>query len=258
MQLISWNVNGIRAIAQKNFLSEIERLKPDILCLQEIKADEPTVLEQLKSLSEYSIYVNPAGKKGYSGTAILSKVPALSVATALDDDPFEPEGRVQCAEFDHFFLINVYVPNSGQGLKRLEYRQEWDAAFLKYVTELQTQKAVVLCGDMNVAHRPIDLKNDKSNYNKTAGYTQIEIDSMDRLQESGLVDIYREQNPEKEVYTYWSYRFKARERNTGWRIDYFLISPELRPRIGGVTIFDQVLGSDHCPIGLELRIESDG
>ncbi len=258
MQLISWNVNGIRAIAQKNFLSEIEQLKPDILCLQEIKADEPTVLEQLKSLSEYSIYVNPAGKKGYSGTAILSKVPALSVVTALDDDPFEPEGRVQCAEFDHFFLVNVYVPNSGQGLKRLEYRQEWDAAFLKYITELQTQKAVVLCGDMNVAHRPIDLKNDKSNYNKTAGYTQIEIDGMDRLQESGLVDIYRERNPEKEVYTYWSYRFKARERNTGWRIDYFLISPELRPQIESVSIFDQILGSDHCPIGLGLRIESDG
>ena len=179
-------------------------------------------------------------------------MPALSVARALDDDPFEPEGRVQCAEFDRFFLINAYVPNSGQGLKRLKYRQEWDAAFLKYIMKLQAQKPVVLCGDMNVAHRPIDLKNDKSNYNKTAGYTQIEIDGMDRLQESGLVDIYRERNPEKEAYTYWSYRFKARERNTGWRIDYFLISPELRPWIEGVTIYDQVMGSDHCPIGLTM------
>lgn len=252
MRIISWNVNGIRAITQKNFFQDVERLKPDILCLQEIKADEATVREQLKSLSEYSIYVNPAEKKGYSGTAILSRQPAISVTTALDEDPFVSEGRVQCAEFNQFFLVNVYVPNSGQGLKRLEYREEWDAAFLEYIKELQTQKPVVLCGDMNVAHRPIDLKNDKSNYNKTAGYTQIEIDALDRLLASGLVDLYREQNPEKVAYTYWSYRFKARERNTGWRIDYFLISPELRPRVEDVTIFDQVMGSDHCPIGLTM------
>ena len=252
MRIISWNVNGIRAIAQKNFIQDVAQLKPDILCLQEIKADEATVREQLKSLSEYSIYVNPAEKKGYSGTAILTRQPALSVTTALDDDPFVPEGRVLCAEFDRFFLVNVYVPNSGQGLKRLDYREQWDTTFLKYLKELQTQKPVVLCGDMNVAHRPIDLKNDKSNYNKTAGYTQIEIDALDRLLASGLVDIYREQNPEKVAYTYWSYRFKARERNTGWRIDYFLISSELRPQVKDVTIFDQVMGSDHCPIGLSM------
>ena len=252
MRIISWNVNGIRAIAQKNFIQDVAQLKPDILCLQEIKADEATVREQLKSLSEYSIYVNPAEKKGYSGTAILTRQPALSVTTALDDDPFVPEGRVQCAEFDQFFLVNVYVPNSGQGLKRLDYREQWDTTFLKYLKELQTQKPVVLCGDMNVAHRPIDLKNDKSNYNKTAGYTQIEIDAMDRLLATGLADIYREQNPEKVAYTYWSYRFKARERNTGWRIDYFLISSELRPQVKDVTIFDQVMGSDHCPIGLSM------
>ena len=253
MRIVSWNVNGIRAIAQKNFIQDVAQLKPDILCLQEIKADEATVREQLKSLSEYSIYVNPAEKKGYSGTAILTRQPALSVTKALDDDPFVPEGRVQCAEFDRFFLVNVYVPNSGQGLKRLDYREQWDTTFLKYLMELQTQKPVVLCGDMNVAHRPIDLKNDKSNYNKTAGYTQIEIDAMDRLLATGLADIYREQNPEKVAYTYWSYRFKARERNTGWRIDYFLISPELRPQVKDVTIYDQVMGSDHCPIGLEFE-----
>ena len=252
MRIISWNVNGNRAIAQKNFIQDVAPLKPDILCLQEIKADEATVREQLKSLSEYSIYVNPAEKKGYSGTAILTRQPALSVTTALDDDPFVPEGRVQCAEFDRFFLVNVYVPNSGQGLKRLDYREQWDTTFLKYLKELQTQKPVVLCGDMNVAHRPIDLKNDKSNYNKTAGYTQIEIDALDRLLATGLADIYREQNPEKVAYTYWSYRFKARERNTGWRIDYFLISSELRPQVKDVTIFDQVMGSDHCPIGLSM------
>ena len=253
MQLISWNVNGIRAIAQKNFLPDLERLKPDVLCLQEIKADEKTVRDQLKSLSEYSIYVNPAEKKGYSGTAILSKVPVLSVTTPLNDDPFVPEGRVQCAEFEQFFLVNSYVPNSGQGLKRLEYRQEWDAAFLEYLTELQGQKPVVLCGDMNVAHRPIDLKNDKSNYNKTAGYTQVEIDGMDRLLNSGFIDIFREQNPDDEAYTYWSYRFRARERNIGWRIDYFIISRSLDKYVDRVHIYDQVMGSDHCPIGLEFE-----
>jgi len=252
MRIISWNVNGIRAIAQKNFLADIEQLQPDILCLQEIKADEATVREQLKSLSEYSCYVNPAEKKGYSGTAILSRRPLLSQRTALDEEPFAPEGRVQCAEFDRFFVVNVYVPNSGQGLKRLDYREKWDAAFLEYIGKLQEKKPVVLCGDLNVAHRPIDLKNDKSNYNKTAGYTQIEIDALDRLLASGLVDIFRERNPEKVAYTYWSYRFKARERNTGWRIDYFLISPVLEPKVENVAIFDQVFGSDHCPIGLTM------
>lgn len=252
MQLISWNVNGIRAIVQKNFISEVKKLKPDILCLQEIKADEATVRKQLASLTDYSLYVHSAEKKGYSGTAILSRTPAHSVTTSLDAAPFIPEGRVQCAEFDGFYLVNVYVPNAGQGLKRLEYREQWDAAFLEYLKGLQQIKPVVLCGDLNVAHRPIDLKNDKSNYNKTAGYTQTEIDGMDRLQASGLVDIYRERNPEKEAYTYWSYRFKARERNTGWRIDYFLISSDLRSQVKEVAIFDQVMGSDHCPVGLLL------
>jgi exodeoxyribonuclease-3 len=253
MKIISWNVNGIRAIVQKNFLTAIESLQPDVLCLQEIKADQKTVQEHLKSLTDYALYVNPAEKKGYSGTAILTKRPAVSVISGPGTEPFLPEGRIQCADFTDFFLVNVYVPNSGQDLKRLEYRQEWDAAFLEYLKKLQEQKPVILCGDLNVAHTALDLKNDKSNYNKTAGYTQIEIDGMDNLQNSGLIDIYRELNPEKEAYTYWSYRFKARERNTGWRIDYFLISSQLRPRVQDVTIFDQIHGSDHCPIGLSLK-----
>lgn len=253
MKLISWNVNGIRAISGKNFAENIRRLDPDILCLQEIKADEATVREQLKSLSEYTIYVNPAEKKGYSGTALLARNPAEHVNTGPETDPFLPEGRIQCADFDRFSLVNVYVPNSGQGLKRLDYRKDWDAAFLEYIGKLQEKKPVVLCGDMNVAHRPIDLKNDKSNYNKTAGYTQAEIDGMDRLQDSGLLDIFRERNPEKEAYTYWSYRFSARERNIGWRIDYFLISRSLDKYVDGVSIYDEVMGSDHCPIGLEFE-----
>ena len=258
MKIISWNVNGIRAIASKNFTGIIRELDPDILCLQEIKADEPTLREELNSLSGYTFYVNPGEKKGYSGTAILTRKPAVSVTTGPEEDPFLPEGRIQCADFEAFFLVNVYVPNSGQGLKRLDYRKDWDAAFLDYLGKLQAQKPVVLCGDLNVAHRPIDLKNDKSNYNKTAGYTQTEIDGMDRLQGSGLVDIYRERNPEKEAYTYWSYRFKARERNIGWRIDYFLISRDLDGRVDEAAIYDQVMGSDHCPIGLELNLVPGG
>jgi exodeoxyribonuclease-3 len=255
MKIISWNVNGIRAIAGKNFVEIIRELAPDILCLQEIKADEPTLMEELNPLSDYTFYVNPGEKKGYSGTAILARRAALSVDTGPETEPFLPEGRIQCADYESFFLVNAYVPNSGQGLKRLDYRKDWDAAFREYIGKLQEKKPVVLCGDMNVAHRPIDLKNDKANYNKTAGYTQTEIDGMDALQNAGLVDIYRERNPEKEAYTYWGYRFKARERNVGWRIDYFLISRALDNRVAGVAIYDQVMGSDHCPIGLELNMD---
>jgi len=256
MKLISWNVNGIRAISNKNFAEIIQELDPDILCLQEIKADEKIVREVLEPLSEYTIYVNPAEQKGYSGTAILTRKTAAAVNTGPETEPFLPEGRIQCADFDPFFLVNVYVPNSGQGLKRLDYRKDWDAAFLEYLRTLQAQKPVLLCGDMNVAHRPIDLKNDKSNYDKTAGYTQVEIDGMDRLQDAGLVDIYRERNPDKEVYTYWSYRFKARERNVGWRIDYFLVSRGLVEQVGKVAIYNEVMGSDHCPIGLEFKLKA--
>ena len=253
MKLISWNVNGIRAIAQKNFIRSVQELDPDVLCLQEIKAEGDIVANIAEGLRGYVPFANPAAKKGYSGTALFCKKEPLAVEKGPLDEPFNDEGRIQCADFGPFFLVNVYVPNSGQGLKRLEYRQTWDAAFLEYLRGLNGQKPVIVCGDMNVAHRPIDLKNDKSNYNKTAGYTQVEIDGMDRLQEAGFLDIYRERHPETVAYTYWSYRFKARERNVGWRIDYFLITAELKDQVASVDIYPQYQGSDHCPIGLELQ-----
>jgi len=253
MKLLSWNVNGIRAVAKKGFVETIRALDPDILCLQEIKADPEMVAQLTAPLEGYSLFVNPAEKKGYSGTAILSREEPDSVKSGPPEDPFLPEGRIQCADYQNYYLVNAYMPNSGQGLKRLDYREAWDAAFLEYLKGLHSEKPVILCGDLNVAHRAIDLKNDKSNYNKTAGYTQVEIDGMDRLLEAGFIDIYREQNPDTEAYTYWSYRFKARERNIGWRIDYFLITGELMGQVESVQIFPQVLGSDHCPVGITLR-----
>ncbi|MEJ2585321.1 MAG: exodeoxyribonuclease III [Robiginitalea sp.] len=253
MKLLTWNVNGIRAIAKKDFIQSIRELDPDVICLQEIKADSETVAEILEPMEGFSLFVNPAEKKGYSGTAILSRKAPVSVEPGPLGDSFNPEGRIQCADYEDFYLVNVYVPNSGRGLKRLDYRESWDAAFLKYLKGLHEEKPVIVCGDMNVAHRAIDLKNDKSNYNKTAGYTQTEIDGMDRLLEAGFVDIYRERYPETVAYTYWSYRFKARERNIGWRIDYFLLTPELKGRVASVDIYSEVMGSDHCPVGLALK-----
>ena len=254
MKIISWNVNGIRAIAQKNFYESIGQLNPDVLCLQEIKAGEDIVGEIAGRLTGYQYHANPAAKKGYSGTALFTKKTPLVVTTGPGSPPFNDEGRILCADYGDFFLVNVYVPNSGQGLKRLDYRQEWDAAFLGYLKDLHSRKPVILCGDLNVAHRPIDLKNDKSNYNKTAGYTQIEIDGMDRLQQAGFNDFYRVRHPETVAYTYWSYRFKARERNVGWRIDYFLVTPEVAAWVEDVQIYPEIMGSDHCPVGLTLQL----
>lgn len=253
MKFISWNVNGIRAIAEKDFAGTIRELDPDVLCLQEIKADEDILAEIAGDLGEYRFFVNPAAKKGYSGTALLSRQAPIAVHQEPSTDRFGDEGRIQCADYGTFYLVNVYVPNSGQGLKRLDYRETWDAAFLEYLKGLRQAKSVIVCGDMNVAHRPVDLKNDKANYNKTAGYTQVEIDGMDRLQQAGFVDIYRERNPDTVAYTYWSYRFRARERNVGWRIDYFLVTPDLREQVESARIYPQYMGSDHCPIGLELK-----
>jgi exodeoxyribonuclease-3 len=252
MKLISWNVNGIRAIAGKGFVETVRQLDPDVLCLQEVKAGEEVVSGIANGLEGYAVFVNPAEKKGYSGTALLTRVAPASVETGPQQDPFLPEGRIQCADFGDFYLVNTYVPNSGQGLKRLDYRTSWDAAFLEYLKELHRAKPVVLCGDLNVAHRAIDLKNDQSNYNKTAGYTQAEIDGMDRLQGAGFIDVFRQRHPDTVAYTYWSYRFKARERNIGWRIDYFLCTPELKDRVKETSIHADVLGSDHCPVGLVL------
>ncbi|SDE45871.1 exodeoxyribonuclease-3 [Pricia antarctica] len=254
MNIISWNVNGIRAAVKKDFFDSIEKLNPDMLCLQETKAQDDETESALSLLKGYHNTYNSADKKGYSGTAILSKPEALSITLDMGIAEHDNEGRIQCAEYTDFYLVNVYVPNSGQQLDRLDYRQKWDADFLKYLKNLEKKKPVIACGDFNVAHRPIDLKNDKSNYNKTAGYTQIEIDGMDNFINSGFVDSWRKLHPEEVAYTYWSYRFKARERNTGWRIDYFLISESLMDKVKSVRIYSNILGSDHCPIGLEIDL----
>lgn len=254
MRIISWNVNGIRAIIKKDFAKSISVLDPDILCIQETKAQDIEVEKALLPLKDQQLYINSAEKKGYSGTAILSKPNPITISYDMGVEEHDAEGRVICAEYAEFFLINVYVPNSGQQLVRLPYRRQWDADFLTYLKEKEKIKPVIVCGDFNVAHRAIDLKNDKSNYNKTAGYTQIEIDGMDNFINSGLVDSFRHLNPDEVAYTYWSYRFKARERNTGWRIDYFLISNSIVSKVKSTQILPEYFGSDHCPILLEIDL----
>ena len=253
MKIISWNINGVRAITKKDFFDDISQINPDILCLQETKAQDDEVEAALSKLTDYHQYYNSAERKGYSGVAILSKVKPISVTSDIGIEEHDQEGRVLCAEFKDFYLVNVYVPNSGQKLVRLDYRKQWDIDFRNYLLNLQKTKPVILCGDLNVAHQAIDLKNDKSNYNKTAGYTQVEIDGMDELLNSGFVDSFRHFYPEKIAYTYWSYRFKARERNTGWRIDYFLVSDPLIDKINKVEILSDYFGSDHCPIKLNIE-----
>lgn len=252
MNIISWNINGVRAITQKDFFKDIEKLAPDILCLQETKAQDNEVAAALAKIPGYHQYFNSATRKGYSGVAVLSKMEPVAVTYDMGVAEHDNEGRVICLEFAEFFLVNVYVPNSGQQLERLDYRKTWDDDFRSYLINLKKSKPVILCGDLNVAHRPIDLKNDKSNYNKTAGYTQIEIDGMDNLLNAGFVDTYRHFHPDIVAYTYWSYRFKARERNVGWRIDYFLLSDALVEKVENVAILSEYYGSDHCPIQLSI------
>jgi exodeoxyribonuclease-3 len=254
MKIVSWNVNGIRAIIKKDFVASIEKLKPDILCLQETKAQNEEVATALNNFNNFTLNLNSADRKGYSGTTLLSKMKPITSVNDMGVKEHDLEGRLICAEFASFYLVNVYVPNSGQKLERLEYRKKWDQDFLRYLKNLEKSKPVVVCGDFNVAHQPIDLKNDKSNYNKTAGYTQIEIDGMDNLLKSGFVDVFRLLHPDEITYTYWSYRFKSRERNIGWRIDYFLISKSLVNKVKSVKILPEFYESDHCPISLEITV----
>lgn len=253
MKIISWNVNGIRAVAKKNFFEDFELMAPDILCLQETKAQDHQVDDALVTITGYYKYSNSAEKKGYSGTAILSRTKPLSVNRGIGIAEHDTEGRILCLEYDSFFLVNVYVPNSGNDLRRLDYRQTWDKAFFDYLKGLEKEKPVIICGDFNVAHKAIDLARPKPNYNKSAGYMQEEIDGMDRFTSGGFIDTFRHANPDKtEAYSWWSYRAGARERNVGWRIDYFLASEAIVPSITSSTILSDVLGSDHCPVGIEI------
>jgi exodeoxyribonuclease III len=254
MKIVSWNVNGIRAIAKKTFFEDFAFLSADITCLQETKAQEHQIAETLEPLHGYNIYSNSAKKPGYSGTAIISKIKPLNVTKGINIEEHDTEGRVLCLEFETFFLVNVYVPNSGSELKRLGYRQDWDKAFFSYLKDLERVKPVIVCGDLNVAHKPVDLAHPKANYNKTAGYMQEEIDGMDRLTGGGLADTFRRLYPNAiERYTWWSYRAGARSKNIGWRIDYFLVSESFLPSIKNAFIHEEIAGSDHCPVGIEIN-----
>ncbi|MEN8695856.1 MAG: exodeoxyribonuclease III [Bacteroidia bacterium] len=252
MQIISWNVNGVRATVKKGLIDIINDSGADIYCLQETKAQDDQVQEALADLNGFHIYSNSATKKGYSGVAILSKTEPICVTTDMGIAEHDDEGRIICAEYADFYVVNVYVPNSGAGLKRLEYRATWDEAFKNYLNDLQSKKPIVVTGDFNVAHRAIDLKNDKSNYNKTSGYTQVEIDGLDSILGIGLKDSFRELHPEEVKYSFWSMRFNARKNNAGWRIDYFLVSDTLMPKMTDAFIDNDTFGSDHCPVGITL------
>ena len=249
MRLMSWNVNGIRAALKKGFLDFVAQARPDVLCLQETRAlPEQVGLE----VAGYRAFWNPAEKKGYSGTLTLSRAEPLSVRRGLGDPAHDSEGRVLTLEYPDFFLVNVYTPNAQRALTRLAYRtQEWDPAFLAYLQRLEREKPAVLCGDLNVAHKEIDLANPKSNVNN-AGFTPQERASFDRLMAAGFVDTFRAFTREGGHYTWWSQMGRAREKNVGWRIDYFCVSAPLRPRLKRAEIRPDVQGSDHCPIGLEL------
>jgi len=253
MRLISWNVNGIRAVMKKEFMQSFELMQPDVLCLQETKAQDDQTFEALKEVEGFHIYTNSAEKKGYSGTAIISKEEPISVTYDMGIAQHDTEGRVICAEYPDYYLITVYTPNSGSELKRLPYRKTWDEAFLAYLKELEAKKPLIVCGDLNVAHKPIDLARPKENYNKAAGYMQDEIDGMDNYVAAGFIDTFRHVKGDDEVkYSWWSYRAGARARNVGWRIDYFITSPSLADRIKDASILNEVMGSDHCPVVLDI------
>lgn len=255
MHLASWNVNGIRAVAKKNFFEHFDALQADILCLQETKATEEQVAEAVTPIEGYHLYAHSAVRKGYSGTAILSKMPALSVQYGIGIDEHDQEGRVITAEYDKFYLVNVYVPNSGSELLRLDYRQMWDKAFFDFLKNLEQTKPVIVCGDMNVAHTDIDIARPKANYNKSAGFMQEEIDGMDRYTQGGLIDSFRALHPtQTDAYSWWSYRGGARAKNVGWRIDYFLLSESLRSKLTAAAIRPEMDGSDHCPVTIEIDL----
>ena len=251
MKILSWNTNGIRATLKNGFLDFVEKENPDILCIQETKAHPEQVDIELSNYPYH--FWNSAEKKGYSGIVVFSKVEPLSISKNIGHE-LDSEGRVIALEFKDFYLVTVYTPNSGRELLRLELRKEWDSKFLKFLKKLEDKKPVLVCGDLNVAHKPIDLANPTSNYNKTAGYTQTEIDGFQNLIDNNFIDTFREFDTSPKKYTYWSPMFKARERNVGWRIDYFLASKNLMSKIKSSFILDKVLGSDHCPVGVELDL----
>ena len=249
MKLISWNVNGLRACVGKDFEQQFKDFNADFFCLQETKMQAG----QLDlSFPGYESYWNYADKKGYSGTAIFTKHKPLSVTYGINIDEHDHEGRVITLEMDDFYLVTVYTPNSQDELRRLEYRMKWEEDFQSYLHKLDEIKPVIVCGDMNVAHQEIDLKNPKTN-RRNAGFTDEEREKMTELLNNGFIDTFRTLYPEQVTYSWWSYRFRAREKNTGWRIDYLLISERLRDRLIDAKIHTDTMGSDHCPIEIDLK-----
>jgi exodeoxyribonuclease-3 len=253
IKIVSWNVNGIRAAINKDFFQSFARIDPDILCLQETKANDDILKEISLKIDTYELFVNSAEKKGYSGTAVFSRLKTLSHSYDIGIAEHDKEGRVITLDYNTFYLVNTYVPNSGQNLDRLGYRKSWDQAMLKYLGKLQAEKPVIFTGDMNVANEPIDLARPKANYNKSAGYTQVEIDGFRNYLSAGLTDTFRHLHKDEVAYTYWSVRFNARAKNVGWRIDYFLVSHDLVKKIRESFILGDIMGSDHCPVGIILE-----
>ena len=248
MKYVSWNVNGIRACLKKGFLESFESLNADIFALQETKAQKDQIELDIPG---YTLYTNDALKKGYSGTAVLTRIKPLSVSYGIGIEEHDQEGRVITLEFEDYYFVTCYTPNSKKELARIDYRMEWEDAFLAYLDALN--KPVILCGDLNVAHHEIDLKNPSSNHHN-AGFSDQERNKMTELLSHGYIDTFRYLYPDKkDAYTWWSYMFKSRERNAGWRIDYFIVSDSLKERIKESLIYSDILGSDHCPIGLEME-----
>ena len=249
-KFVSWNVNGIRAALKKGFMESFEELNPDIIGLQEIKLSEGQLDLEIPG---YHMYWNYAEKKGYSGTAVFTREEPLSVSYGIGIEEHDKEGRVITLEYPEYYFITCYTPNSQRGLARLDYRMEWEDDFREYLQELDKEKPVIMTGDLNVAHEEIDLKNPKTN-KKNAGFTQEERDKFTELLGAGFVDSFRYLNPELAgAYTWWSYRFKAREKDAGWRIDYFVVSERWKEKIEDAIIYKTVMGSDHCPIGLQMK-----
>lgn len=250
-KLISWNVNGLRACMDKGFLDFFKSVDADIFCLQETKLQEGQIQIELEG---YHQYWNYAIKKGYSGTAVFSKIEPVSSSCGIGMEEHDNEGRVITLEFEEYYLVNVYTPNSKRELERLEYRMKWEDDFRVYLKQLELKKPVIVCGDLNVAHQEIDLKNPKTN-RTSAGFTDQEREKFSMLLNVGFVDTFRTVYPDKtDAYTWWSYMFKAREKNAGWRIDYFCVSGSIRNRIKDAFIYAEIMGSDHCPVGLELKV----
>lgn len=255
MKLISWNVNGLRAVVNKGFKEFFKEIDADIFCIQETKMQEAQLDENILEIFEgYNAYWNSAEKKGYSGTAIFTKQKPLNVTYGIGKEEHDKEGRVITLEFEKFYMVNIYTPNSKRELERLDYRQLWEDEIRAYLPKLKENKSVVMCGDLNVAHTEIDLKNPKTN-RKNAGFTDEERAKMTELLNAGFVDTFRYKYPEVEgKYSWWSYMFHAREKNAGWRIDYFIVSENLKDKIEDAKILDDIYGSDHCPVELDLNI----